>query len=99
MLPISTERTLGHSPKVVWPGLAATAFGAGLLLIGRAVAGRALEAAGIGALAASALATLLGYHAPPGVVVAPDFDVHDVHEHDQEPVVASFAPARERTVG
>jgi hypothetical protein len=90
MTPISTERTLGYSPKLVWPGLAATAFGAGLLILGSAAGSRGLLAAGAGALAASAFAVPLAYAAPPGAVVAPDHDVRDIHEHETARAVAPF---------
>jgi hypothetical protein len=95
MSPISTERTLGYSPKVVLPGLAISAFGAGLLVLGTAVDSRGLRAAGVGALAASAFATSLGYAAPPGAVVPPDHDVIDGHEHDHR--VTQFEPAEAST--
>jgi hypothetical protein len=98
MQSISTELTLGQSPKVVWPGIAVTVFGAGLLLLGRLAGNRGAEAAGVGALAAAAIAAPLGYAAPPGVVLAPDHDVRDVHEHADEPSVARFVPTTEEAV-
>ena len=93
MIPISTERTLGHSPKVVWPGLAITAFGAGLLILGLTTESRRLRAAGVGALASSLLAAPLGYAAPPGAVVPPDHDVRDSHEHESARHVTQYDPA------
>ena len=93
MTPTSTERTLGYSPKVVLPGLAVTAFGAGLLILGAAVGSRGLRTAGTGALAASAFALPLGYAAPPGAVVPPDHDVRDTHEHEATRNVAPFETA------
>ena len=93
MTSISTEHTLGYSPKVVWPGLAVAGFGAGLVVLGTAVDSRGLRSAGVGALAASAFATPLGYAAPPGAVVPPDHDVIDSHEHESGHSVAQFEPA------
>jgi hypothetical protein len=93
MTPISTERTLGHSPKVVWPGLAVTAFGAGLLVLGITTDSRMLRAVGVGALASSLLAAPLGYAAPPGAVVPPDHDVRDSHDHESARHVTQYEPA------
>jgi hypothetical protein len=93
MTPISAERTLGQSPKVVWPGLAIAAFGTGLLILGTAVDSRGLRSAGAGALTSSLLAVPLGYAAPPGAVVPPDHDVRDSHEHESAHRVTRYEPA------
>ena len=92
MTPISTEQTLGYSPKVVWPGLAIAGFGAGLIVLGAAAGSRGLRYAGGGALASSLLAVPLGYTAPPGAVVPPDHDVRDGHEHESARHVTRYEP-------
>ena len=85
MTDISAERTLGHSPRVVWPGFAAAALGAGLVALGELFDSSRLRAVGLGALGSSILTVAVGYLAPPGAVVPPDHDVTDIHEHDEPP--------------
>src|SRR4051794_29850507 len=90
---LSAEYTLGQSPKVVWPGVAIAGLGVALVLVGELTDSARARAAGLGALAASALTAALGYVAPPGAVVAPDHDVADSHEHDAAYRVTQFEPA------
>jgi hypothetical protein len=97
MTSISAERTLGHSPKVVWPGLAAAALGSVLMLLGTLLDDMRLRAIGLGALGSSALVTAIGYVAPPGAVVPPDHDVADIHEHDD--TARRFAPSAAQAPG
>jgi hypothetical protein len=85
MADIYAERTLGHSPKVVWPGFAVAALGAALVALGELFDSPKLRAVGLGALGSSVLTAGLGYIAPPGAVVPPDHDVTDIHEHDEPP--------------
>jgi hypothetical protein len=91
MTSISAERTLGHSPKVIWPGLATAALGSMLMLLGSLFDDMRLRAIGLGALGSSWLITAIGYVAPPGAVVPPDHDVTDIHEHDD--TARRFAPS------
>jgi hypothetical protein len=80
MSALSAERTLGSSPKVIWPTLGGGALGAGLLLLGGLRASRSLRDAGAGAIGATAVSAALGYVAPPGPVFPPDHDVSEMHE-------------------
>ena len=90
MASISAERTLGQSPKVVWPGLASAGLGIGLILIGELVDSPRTRSLGLGALGAAAITAVLGYVAPPGAVLPPDHDVTDAHEHDTTHRVTRF---------
>ena len=87
---ISEERTLGISPKVFMPAVAALAAGAALVSVGALLDNQRLRNLGLGAVASTVLITALGYGAPPGYVVAPDYDVTDMHEDEPVP-----APAHE----
>ena len=95
MTGISAELTLGRSPKVVWPAIAAAGLGVTLVLVGELTDSARARAAGLGALASSALTVGLGYAAPPGAVVAPDHDVADSHEHDAAYRVTQYEPPAE----
>ena len=81
MTPISTEQTLGYSPKVVWPGLAIAGFGAGLIALGAAAGSRGLRYAG-------GAARVLAARRPPRIHGAPRRGraarpyVRDSHEHE-----------------
>ena len=82
---ISEERTLGISPKVFVPALAASAMGVALVLVGTLLGSQRIRNLGLGAIASTFLITALGYGAPPGYVVAPDYDVTDMHENEPVP--------------
>jgi hypothetical protein len=94
---ISAERTLGQSPKVIWPGLAIGGLGVLLVILGEIMDSARVRAAGLGALSSSALVAALGYAAPPGAVVPPDHDVADSHEHDTTRRVTQYEPPAEMT--
>jgi hypothetical protein len=83
MSALSAERTLGNSPKVVWPALAGGLLGAGLVVAGALRGSPALRDAGAGAIGATAVGAALGYAAPPGPVFPPDHDVVEMHEAEQ----------------
>jgi hypothetical protein len=80
---LSAERTLGVSPKVIWPALVGAVLSTVLLVLGALRGSRTLRDAGAGALGATAAGAALGYTAPPGPVVPPDHDVTEMHETEQ----------------
>jgi hypothetical protein len=88
---ISEERTLGISPKVFVPVLAASALAIALASAGALLDRPRIRNLGLGAIASTFLIAALGYRAPPGYVVAPDYDVTDMHENES---VASDAHER-----
>lgn len=82
---LSPERTLGVSPKLVWPVVGSGSVGAALLAIGEVLGNDRLRAAGVGALGSTLVAATVSYVAPAGVVLPPDFDVVDSHEEESPP--------------
>jgi hypothetical protein len=79
---ISEETTLGISPKVFVPALAASALAVALASAGALLDKPRIRNLALGVIASTFLITALGYRASPGYVVAPDYDVTDMHENE-----------------
>jgi hypothetical protein len=65
--------TVGISPKVAWPTLAAIALGTAVVVVGVLIDDATVRDVGIGILAtAGVVIAPIGYKADPGVIIAQD---------------------------